>query len=609
MTWEAVLTILSALGLLVGLARRIAPPDVLALFCLATIVIPHYVFDTDRLPDAKEAFAGFGNEGLITIALLFVVVAGLEMTGGTEIVASRLLRRRRGILATQAKLCIPVAGLSGFLNNTPVVAALMPVVTDLTKRTGYSPSRFLLPLSYAAVLGGLCTLIGTSTNLIVAGMLNEFSELRGVEVQPIGFFTLGKVGLPAAILGVTYVLLANRWLLKDRRPAVSITDDPRQYTVEMTVRPGGPLVGQSIEDAGLRALPGLYLVEIQRGDEVLAAVEPTTRLRDGDLLIFVGVLDSVVDLRKFRGLEAALDQTRKLDVPAWHRTLVEAVVSPRCPLLGKTIRTGGFRTRYGAAVIAVARGGERVPGKIGDVRLEAGDVLLLEASPDFARRRRDSRDFFLVSAVDNSTPRRHERVWVALGIMIAMVVVAAWHVDGGPLIPITIASLVAAMAMIGFGCCTTGEARRSVDWSLLVVIGATLGIGRAIETSGAAATLAGGLMQLAGGNLLLLLAVVYLSTLLCTEIITNNAAAALMFPLAWTAALGAGADPLPFAVAVAIASSSAFATPFGYQTNLMVYGPGGYHASDYLRFGLPLNFLVFAVAMLLIPWFFPLQQV
>ena len=594
MGWEAWLTVSMAVALLVSLSLRIAATDLLAIACLGVLVFAQNITGTALLPSSRDAVEGFGNEGLITVALLFAVVAGLELTGGTELATGWLLKRARTLAGAQFLLLSPVAVLSAFLNNTPVVAAMLPVVNDLSKRVGASPSQLLLPLSYAAILGGMCTLIGTSTNLLVQGMVIAEGA------PPLSFFAPAAVGIPATVLGLIYIMVASRWLLPNRRPAVSAKDDPRQYTVEMVVMAGGGLVGQTIEAAGLRHLPGLYLAEIQRDEEQLTAVAPTERLCAGDMLVLVGVLESVVDLQKIRGLAPPDNQARKLDTPAWNRRLVEAVVSSRCSLLGKTIREGRFRTYYGAAVIAVARGDKRLPGKLGDVRLEVGDVLLLEASPTFLEQRAQSHEFFLVSDVPGGAVRRPERAWLALGILLAMVLAAT-------LTPLSImtAALVACVAMIAFRCCTSDEARQSIDWSVLIVIGAALGIGRALDQSGAAEAIAMSMLGLAGGDPLLSLAAIYIATMLCTEMITNNAAAVLMFSIAWKAAAALGVDPTPFVLAVMIAASASFSTPFGYQTNMMVYGLGGYRMTDYLRFGLPMNLLLFLTSMAIIPWVWP----
>ncbi len=601
MTWEAWLTIAVACTLLVSLAMRIAATDLLAIACLTILVVVQNVSGSALLPTPERAVSGFGNQGLITIGLLFVVVAGLEFTGGTELATGWILNRAKNLTDAQIRLLLPVAALSGFLNNTPVVAALMPAVGDLAKRISESTSRLLLPMSYAAILGGMCTLMGTSTNLIVADLHAKAVEAGVVDAQPLNFFSPSIVGIPAAAVGVIYMLAASRWLIPERRKAVSVADDPQQYTVEMQVEAGGPLIGRTIEAAGLRHLPGLYVAEIQRVDGTIAAAKPAERLQANDILILVGAIESVVDLRKIRGLATSDDQARKLQVPAWQRTLVEAVVSPRCGLLGKTIRDGQFRSHFNAAVVAVARGDKRLTGKLGDVRLEVGDVLLLEASPSFLHRQRQARDFYLVSAVKQGVVRRPELAWIAVAILLAMVILAA-----GTKITIMTSAMIAAITMIGFRCCTAGEARRSVDWSVLIVIGAAIGIGMAMQDSGAARSIAQSLIDLSGGDKRLAFAAVFLATMLCTELITNNAAAVLMFPIAIQTATSLDGNPTPFVIAVMIAASASFLTPFGYQTNLMVFGVGGYRSIDYLRFGLPLSLIVFIVTMLVVPWQWPL---
>jgi di/tricarboxylate transporter len=598
-SWEAWLSVAVAGTLLVSLALRLAATDLLAVSCLAILIVTQNVTGSTLLPTPEQAVAGFGNSGLITIGLLFAVVAGLEFTGGTELATGWLLGKARSLIGAQTRLLIPVAALSGFLNNTPVVVALIPIVNDLAKRLSVSSSRLLLPMSYAAILGGMCTLMGTSTNLIIFD-LNSQAIAAGSGAKPLSFFSPAAVGIPATIIGLIYMLAVSRWLLPERRPAVSVADDPRQYTAEVQVEAGGPLVGRTIEDAGLRHLPGLYIAEIQREDGTIAAAKPNERLQGNDVLILVGALESVVDLRKIRGLSTSDDQARKLQVPAWRRTLVEAVVSSRCGLLGKTIREGRFRSHYNAAVVAVARGDKRLTGKLGDVRLEVGDVLLLEASPSFLHRRSESRDFFLVSRVEQAAVRRPERAWISITILLAMVLAAA---SGS--VSILSAALVAAIAMIAFRCCTTTEARRSIDWSILIVIGAAIGIGTALKTSKAADAIATGLLNLAGGNPYLTLAAIFLATMVCTEMITNNAAAVLMFPIALQAALGLGCDSTPLVIAVMIAASASFLTPFGYQTNMMVYGVGGYRMVDYIKLGLPLTLIVFVVTMVVVPLVWP----
>ena len=428
-----------------------------------------------------EALAGFSNQGMITVAALYVVVVGLRETGGIAWLAQRLLGRPRSVVGAQLRVMLPVTVMSAFINNTPVVAMLIPAVGDLAKRHGFAPSKLMIPLSYAAIFGGTTTLVGTSTNLVVNGLVKEQLGLPSLRM-----FDLSLVGLPVALVGLMFVVLLGRWLLPDRQPNRSLFENPREYTVEMLVPGGSPLVGKTVEAAGLRHLPELYLVEIDRSGLVVPAVSPRETLLAGDRLVFAGVIESVLELQKLRGLQVATEQVFKLDAPRSERVLTEAVVSDHCPLVGKTIRDGRFRTVYNAVVIAVARGGERVNKKIGDIVLSPGDTLLLETLPNFALQQRNSRDFFLVSSVADSTPLKHERAFVALGLLLALVIAVTAGFD------ILYAALLAAALMVATGCCSALEARRGIDWSVLIVIAASFGLGRALEVTGAAHVVATG---------------------------------------------------------------------------------------------------------------------
>lgn len=595
MSWEAWLTIAVIAGIFYGLIRNLASPVFLLFAGLAVLMTVQALTGSEHLLTANEAVAGFGNSGLVTVGLLFGVVAGLVHTGAVTLITEPLLGRPKSLFGAQLRLLIPVATLSAFINNTPVVAMFLPVVDDLCKRSGLPPSRLFIPLSYATILGGTCTLIGTSTNLVVDGLVKSQTHLPGLAL-----FDLAWVGVPAAVMGLIYIFLFSTKLLPAQQPALSINDDPRRYTAEVIVEPGGPLIGKTIEQASLRNLPGLFLVEIEREGEVLPAVGPREALQGGDRLVFVGVLESVVDLHRMRGIQPATNQVFRLREPRSERVMVEAVVSDECPIVGKSIREGRFRAEYNAAVIAVARGGRHLKGKIGEIVLQVGDTLLLETHPNFLQRQRNARDFFLVSRVEDSTPRRHEKAGIALAILAGMVVLAAFGV-----LSMLNAALLAGGAMVATGCATGAEVRRSIDWSVLLVIGAALGVGQALSNSGAAMTLANGLIQLAGGHPWLVLLAVFAVTSLFTEMITNNAAAVLVFPIAISAATTLDVNFMPFIVTIMIAASASFATPMGYQTNMMVYGPGGYRTIDYLRFGLPLNFLMMVPTVGLAPLIWP----
>ena len=601
MTWEAWAALAIVVSILYALARNLADPDVVLLGAVA-VVITLAQF-SDRFPGPSQVASILGNEGLLTVGVLFIVSAGLTETGALRMVTERLLGRPSSTQSAQIRLMAPVVAFSAFLNNTPVVAMFIPVVREWCRRANLAPSKLFIPLSYAAVLGGVCTLIGTSTNLLVQGLLIEAQKTHS-EVPTMGMFTLTPVGLPVAILGTAFVVLFSSRLLPDRRRSSTSFTNPREYSVEMVVEPGSPIDGVTIEQAGLRSLPGLFLAAIERNGLRRVAVPADEQLRGNDLLTFVGVVDSVVDLQRIRGLVPASDQLTKLNPPRHARFLAEAVVSPECPIIGQSIRDGRFRTRYEAVVLSVRRNGEAVNQKIGDIELQAGDTLLLETTRRFLRQQRNSRDFFLVSGIPDSQPLRHDRAYIALGILAVMVVVVA--AEAFTNISIFHASLLAAIAMGATRCLSAEQARRSVEWSTLVAIGSALVVGKAIESSGLAANVADVVVEtLRPVGPVAVLAGIYLLTLVFTELVTNNAAAALAFPIAFATAQTMNVNVMPFAVVIAIAASCGFATPLGYQTHLMVYGVGGYKFSDYLRIGIPLDILAMAVTVIVTPLVFP----
>jgi di/tricarboxylate transporter len=545
--------------------------------------------------NTTDALAGFSNPGLMTVGILFVVVVGLRATGAVDWIAQLLLGKpttlRRGLL----RIVAPVGAMSAFLNNTPVVAMLIPAVADWARRARIPVSKLMIPLSYAAILGGTCSLIGTSTNLVVGGLVAMHTTQA-----PIGIFDITWIGLPCAIAGGLFLLLVGPAILPSRGSFQQTLSDPREYTAEMLVPSQSPIVGQSVEAAGLRNLPGCYLVEIERSGDLIPAVGPNEILRANDRLVFAGVVESIKELQGLRGLAPATDQVFKLDSPRHRRRLFEAVVSESCPIAGKTIREGRFRSVYDAAVLAAARNGERVRGRIGDILLRAGDVLLVEAHPSFERNHRDNRDFLLIRALENSSPPRHDRAPVAIAILLAMVVVAAFG-----WLQMLHAALLAAGLLVLTRCCNVRDAQRGVDWSVLIVIGAGLGIGMAMDRSGAALQIADGLLGVAGTHPWMALGAICVVTMLLTEVITNNATVALVFPIAYATAQQLNVSFEPFIYTLMMAGSASFSTPIGYQTNLMVYGPGGYTFADFLRIGIPMNLLVAAITIALAPIIWP----
>jgi di/tricarboxylate transporter len=417
------------------------------------------------------------------------------------------------------------------------------------------------------------------------------------------------------VVGCLYLIFIGPWLLPDRKAALTMDSDVRQYTVEMQVDAGSPLDGASIENAGLRHLPGMYLAEIERNGSSMPAVSPKEVLRGGDRLLFVGVVESIVDLQRIRGLTPASDDVFQLNHPRPQRCLIEAVVSNSYPFLGVSIRDSKFRSHYNAVVVAVARNGERLHQKIGEIVLQPGDTLLVEAHPNFADQNRNSRDFFLVSALEGSSPPRHELAVTSLAILLTMVLaiglidifsaeIKAWKLPLNSMV----CAMIAAVAMVGTRCISISAARKSIEWETLLTIAAAIVLGTAMEKTGVAEQGTRFMLNYAGTNPWISLAVIYFTALLATELISNNAAAVLMMPFALHTANSLGVSHLPFTIAVMMAASCGFATPIGYQTHLMVYGPGGYQFRDYLKIGVPLDILIGIVTVLITPWVFPFAK-
>ena len=438
----------------------------------------------------EQALSGFANEGMVTVGVLYVVVAGLRETGGIGWIVHSVLGRPRSLQHAQVRLMAPVAAMSAFLNNTPVVAMFIPAISDWAKRNSLSVSKLMIPLSYASIAGGTCTLIGTSTNLVVNGLLIKETGSDGLAM-----LELAWVGVPVILIVFIFILVGSKWLLPERLPAISRYDDAREYTVEMLVENNSKLSGKSIEEAGLRQLPGMYLIEIERQGQIMPAVSSYEVLRDGDRLIFAGVIESVVDLQKTQGLTPASNQIYKLGSSRQDRVLIEAVVSDSCPLAGKSVCKGRFRNVYNAVIIAVARNGKRVQQKIGDIVLRPGDTLLLESHHSFAEQQRNSRDFFLVSEIEGTNPPQYQKAMLAMSILLLMILLV---VTG--FLSMLKASLLAAGMMILTRCTSGSEARRSIDWQILIVIAASFGLGSALHSTGAAERIAVLLIEFSGGS-------------------------------------------------------------------------------------------------------------
>jgi di/tricarboxylate transporter len=587
--WVTLAVVVGTLGVLV--TERVPPA--------ASILGATTVLYVVGVTDASQAFSGFANPAPITVAALYVVAAAVEVTGALEWLTRRTLPGPGGpagpTRSRELARFLP-AGLlpSALLNNTTIVAMLAPRVMAWARQTGRPSSTLLMPLSFAAIVGGLITAIGTSTNLIVSGLLVSAGE------EPMGLFEIAQVGVPVALAGFGLLVVAAPRLLPERRPPQLAGPGAREFTVEMVVSPGSPLVSETVAQGGLRNLEGVYLVEVQREERIISPVGPDEVLETGDHLTFAGNVSRVVDLHRLAGLTAAEERHFAVagDGP---RRFHEMVVAPRSSLVGSTLKEADFRNRYAAAVVAIHRAGERVEGKLGSVRLRPGDVLLVLADAGLPKRLRDHHDFLVVSMLDEAGPPRREKArWVELTILVLLVVVGLGWLD------ILQGALLAGFALVGMRVLSPAEARAAVDIDVIVMIAASFGIGAALSVSGLSEVLAGGLVDAFGGwgNVGLLLGVLLATTLL-TELITNNAAAVLMFPIGLATATAAGLDVRPFAMVIAVGASASFLSPIGYQTNTIVYGMGGYRFGDFARLGAPLSVVTIGITLLVVPVAWP----
>lgn len=545
--------------------------------------------------DPAGAFGGFSNSAPITVAALYVLAAAVEKTGALTPLMQAALGDRGKYRRPLARALTPTFAASAFLNNTPIVAMLIPQVTTWADRRGVAVSRLLMPVSFAAILGGLVTVIGTSTNLVVSGQMEELG------LEQLGFFEIGMIGLPLGLVGLVLIVALAPRVLPNRRSALAEMEEAgRRFSVEMVVEPGGPVDGRTVEQARLRNLSGLFLASVDRGDTTIAPVRPETVLRGGNRLRFVGPVGSVVDLQQMPGLRSAeLEHVIDLQDPSVR--YFEAVVGSRSPLTGSDLRSIGFRSAYQAAVLGIHRSGQLLEGQLGTQQIRLGDTLFLVSDPGFRDRWRDKADFLLIAEVDGKPPVATPRAWVPVSLLLAVVALAAFDV-----VPILQGSLVAAVLLVVTKVLTPLEARRSIDIEVIVVIASAFGLAAAVQGSGLAQTVADGLVGLFGvlGERGVLLGLV-LATIILTELVTNNAAALLMLPVAVSAATAAGLDPRGAAVAVAVSASASFLSPIGYQTNMMVYGPGGYRFTDYARLGWVLTLLVVVMTVWLVPVLWP----
>ena len=533
------------------------------------------------LVDMNTVFAMATNEGLVTLVLLMLVSVGFERLPWLLMVSRRMVAP--SLAESLLRISLVTAVFSAFVNNTAVVATLAGV---LKRSRLHAPSQLLLPLSYAAILGGTLTLIGTSTNLIVSSFLQDASG------QGIAFFAFLPVALPAAIGGIIFMMLFRHRLPQYENTALQISE----HLIEATVLPESKLVGRTISENGLRDLDDLFLVEIARGEEMLSPVAPSQRIEAGDRLIFSGEVSRIGILSNFSGLQLFATEEGLLS-----DNITEVVLLPNAAVAGQTIKESSFRARFDAAVVGLRRDGAQLSGKLGGITLQPGDYLALAVGPDFAQRMNLGRNFLVVnSQVDTS------RLPLSVSIFITASVVAVVTLGAMGVLALVkgLAFLLAVFMVLGV--INGADLRRRFPFEMWIIIASALTVAHGLQDTGAVALAAAWASPLITGiNPLWTLIAMYFLTVFLTELMTNNAAAALMFPVGWTLALSTGADPMPFVMAIAFGASASFLTPFGYTTNLMVQNLGGYQRADYLRFGLPITLVYSTVVLLLLPRVFP----
>lgn len=582
--WLSVTIMLVTLGILLTNAFSTAFSMLIGL----TLML---VFDVVSPSRAAE---GFANTGVLSVAVLFIVAEGIQRTSLLLPLFRVLLGKPKSVWMAQLRIMVPVAITSAFLNNTPVVAMLIPIVQSWSRRANIPVSKLLMPLSNAAVLGGTLTLLGTSTNLVVNGLAVK-SKILGVDEKGAGIglalFGITPIGVVVLVCGLLYMLIFSHWLLPDcgQTGVGAMIRNPREYTVALLVQARSAIVGETVQEAGLRNLSGLYLVEVTRADgTVIPAVAPDTRMVAGDTLLFAGVVETVRELYHIPGLIPATGQSEKMKIERHRRRLVELVVGATSALVGRTAKESRFRSRFSAAIIAVHRQGVHVKEKIADIRLRAGDALLVEAGAEFAQRFGKDANFALVSEVSHSQPPREDVAHMAMSGMIAVCMIAA---AASGAVPLVTAASGAALGMIASGCLSVRRAGEAVDIAVVVTIAASFGIANGLEDSGAAERMADALVVgfegVGDGGLLV---GIYVGTAALSSVITNNAAVTLVFPVVRSmVAKNEGLSAEAALYTLMIGASSCFSTPIGYQTNLMVHGPGGYRFGDWVRFGAPMQ--------------------
>lgn len=545
----------------------------------------------------SEILSGFANEQVVVILMLLLIGDIIRDLGIVETLFDKVFRRAKTYRQFMARMMILVGGFSAFLNNTPLVAVMMPYVHSWSKRNNLSPSKLLIPLSYAAILGGCITLIGTSTNLIVNGMLADQEIIP--TLKTLDMFDFAWVGVPMMAIGTVYLLFVSKKLLPDKKDVLGeFSANSRKYIVEAIVKPNSELIGKSIEEADLRNLKGLYLFQINRRGIKISTVSHEFKLEEGDGLLFAGDTETIADLvlpKSGLTLPAVGMLTHKK-----HIEVVEIVISHNSTLITKTVKEANFRGLFDAAVIGIHRNGERVSGKIGSVKLRAGDVLLLLGDDDFVSRTQRVQDFYFISKVKEFRKQEAYKIGILLGGTVLAVILSALKI-----VPLFMTLIVMIIVVLALKIMNPKDIATMIDFNLALIISLSLAFGTAMIKSGLAEIIADLLISvfLPLGKVGVLFGI-YLITSVLAAYITNKAAVAIIFPIALTMSLNLNLNPEPFVLIVAFAAAANFMTPIGYQTNLMVYGPGGYSFKDFFKIGFPLTMIYMVITVLILSYIY-----
>ena len=563
-----------------------------------TFVIAVVVLGFFGILTPKEILSGFANEQIAVILLLLVLGDIIRQTAIVEVLFDKLFKSAKSYRGFLSRMTLVISVFSAFLNNTPLVAVMMPYVNSWCKRNDISPSKFLMPLSYAAILGGCATLIGTSTNLIVNGMVVDQQIIPGL--KSLNIFDFVYVGVPMIFIGFIYLLFFGEKLLPSKTDLLdTYIKNNREYLVEAEIRKNSQLIGKTIEEAGLRKLKGLFLVELIRKSFKISSVKPNVILQQDDILIFAGDTETIADMIN-SDLGLRLPSVGML-YKKKQTEIVEIVVSHNSAMIKKSIKEIRFRALFDAAVIAVHRNGEVISGKIGDIVVKPGDVLLLFTGADFVSRSNHTQDFYFISKVKDFKKLEPYKIWILLGGTVLAILLAAFK-----LVSLFMSLLVLIMIILIMKIVKAKDLYKSVDYNLAMIIALSLALGTAMIKSGAADLIADLFISvfIPLGSIGLLFGIYFITAFLAAYI-TNKAAVAIIFPISLTMSVNLDLPPMPFILVVSFAAAANFMTPIGYQTNLMIYGPGGYSFKDFFRVGFPLTiiYMIVTVTILSIMYF------